>query len=123
MQIDGPIARKLLEVGYYAMAKGQFSKAEQIFSGLLAVRPESEYPVIALAILKMNSNKAQEAAYLIRNSPQTLASPMGRAYLAMALQLSGLSSEATEVLEEVIQQSGDQDAVGVAKALRAELGR
>jgi predicted Zn-dependent protease len=120
MLIEREVAQRLLEVGYYAIGKGHSDKAEKIFVGLAAVRPKSEYPVIALAMLKMNSNRAEEAVKLLKESEVSSATPMGRTYLGLALRLAGLNSESRDVLEQVVNSGENEQAVSLARSLCEE---
>lgn len=121
MPIDTEVVQRLLEVGYYAISRGQPEKAEKIFQGLSAARPESEYPVIGLAVLKMNSNQPDEAVTLLKQSPVASASPMGRGFLALALKLGGKSDQSREILAELLDGPEDDQATQLAHAIQAEL--
>jgi len=43
-----------MEIRYVAVGRGLQSHAEDIFNGLAAARPESELPLVGLAVCKMN---------------------------------------------------------------------
>ena len=50
-----------MEIGYLAIGSGQTAEAETIFSGIVAVRSESELPLIGLGVAQLSAGKAGDA--------------------------------------------------------------
>ena len=59
--------QRLMEVGYVAAGMGMHSEAESIFMGIQAARPDSEYPQIGWAVVRMNAGLHDDAIHILRN--------------------------------------------------------
>ena len=124
IEIPGRIVRLLMEIGYLAGANGMVDEAEQIFTALQVVRPESEYPLIGSAVTLMNSGRPGEAAKIIWDKALQLnpESDLAKSFLGLALKLSGMQGECRAILEEVIETDRDPQATEMAKSIITELG-
>jgi hypothetical protein len=118
MEIDTKLIRLLMEVGYLAGGHGFFKESETIFEGLKAVRSESEYPIIGLAITKMNAKKNDEAVEILREQALKLNpdSDMAKCFLGLSLKLSGMNHESRKVLEDVVENGNSEEAVNMARS-------
>lgn len=98
-------------------------ESEEIFNAIHAIRPESELPLIGLAVTKMNKNQAGEAARVLWDKALKInpESDLAKSFLGLALKLSGMNNESRTVLEEVLQSGQDPQATDIAKSLLAEI--
>lgn len=122
MKYDIRLLQLLMEIGYIASGNGMANEAQHIFTNLAELRPESEMPLIGLAVHYMNRNQPKKAVETLwegalqRNSESELA----KSFLALALKKSGLEHESRILLEEVIQNNKDEQACALATALMNE---
>lgn len=122
MEIEQTRIQMLMEIGFLAAGRGEINAAETIFNGIKALRPESESPLIGLAVARMNAGNNQEAIAILRDRALALnpLSDMANSFLGLALKLEGLNSQADSILEGVVAGNGDPGAVSMARALLAE---
>ncbi len=114
----------LMEAGYMAAGAGMAKEAATIFAGVQAIRPESEYPVIGLAVTLMSAGEHQDAVDLLTQKALMLNpdSCLTKSFLGLALRLAGRSNEARAQLEEVLSNCGDEPAAtSMAQALLQEI--
>jgi Flp pilus assembly protein TadD len=123
MQIEKELLQILMESGYLAGGYGFFAEAEVIFKGIMAARPESEYPLIGLAVSKMNAGKNDEAVKILHKQALKLnpESDLARSFIGLALKLGGLNDESLTVLGEVVAAGRDETAVKMARSLMEEI--
>lgn len=121
-EIGTPLVRLMVEIGYLAGGNGFTDEAEAVFDGLRAVRPESEVPVIGLAVTRMNAGRPLDAVALLEGEALRLnpGSDLARGFLGLALRLAGHASRSHSVLEEVAATATDESAGRMARALLAE---
>ena len=107
--LDKDDARLLAEIGMMAAGRGDFVHAEAIFEGLRLLRPDRAYPLIGLAVARLNTGRAAEAAQLLEsvvfNEPEEHALIQG--WRGFALQLAGRRAESQRVLCKAATLSGD----------------
>ena len=125
MEIDTKLVQLLMEVGYLAGGHGFFDESIKIFEGIYAVRPESEYPLIGMAVTRMNARKYEEAVKILwgkalKVNPE---SDLAKSFLGLALKMAGLTSESQTLLREVVEANRCEEAVSMAKNLLEEIGR
>ena len=123
MEADGKLVQLLMEIGYLAGGHGFFDESEIIFEGVKAARPDSEYPLIGLAVTKMNIGDYAEAARILgqealKKNPE---SDLAMSFLGLVLKLSGLTSESEQIMSQVIEADRDQEAVNMAKSVLEEM--
>ncbi|MBF0103127.1 MAG: hypothetical protein HQK77_19685 [Desulfobacterales bacterium] len=119
MTITSELLQLLMEIGYLAGGYGLLNDSETIFEAIKSVRPESEYPLIGLAVTKMNANNNEDAIAILKNqalkvNPQ---SDLARSFLGLALKHAGYGSESQSVLQEVLNSGKDAVAVKMAQAI------
>lgn len=119
MNIDSSLLQLLMEIGYLAAGRGLTGAAERIFTGVQAVRPESSYPAISMAIARINAGDFTTAAqYLLEEvAAGRPDNDLSKAFLGMALHLNGMNHESSQILAEVIDNNQDPVAVELAKGL------
>ena len=107
--LEAKDARMLAEVGMLAAGRGDLKRAETIFVGLRLLRPDRAYPLVGLAVARMNAGHAGDAAQLLE--PIRLAEPeeqaLVQAWRGFALQLAGRSAESQRVLSVAAASSGE----------------
>ena len=107
--LEAKDARMLAEVGMLAAGRGDLKRAETIFGGLRLIRPDRAYPLVGLAVARMNAGHAGDAAQLLE--PIRLAEPeeqaLVQAWRGFALQLAGRSAESQRVLSVAAASSGE----------------
>jgi len=102
-------ARFLTEIGMLAAGRGDVTHADTIFNALRRLRPDRAYPLVGLAVARLNSGRAAEAARLLQDAdladPQERA--VARAWCGLALQLAGRGAESRRALAEAAALPGD----------------
>ena len=105
-EIPTEMVKILMETGYMALRWGMILKAKTIFEGVQAVRPQSEIPLIGLALFHMHNGKMEEAIRLLKKEalPLNPESEMTRTFLGFLLKKAGFSGESEQVLSEVLKK-------------------
>ena len=113
--------RTLTEIGMVAAGNGMAAEATTIFESLRILRPARPFPYVGLAVVSLNSGRPEEAVRVLER--EGLAACPGdpdiRAFLGFALRLARRPAEATRVLEELVRDFPDGEAVRLARALLA----
>jgi predicted Zn-dependent protease len=112
----------MMELGYLAAGSGFKAEAESIFEAVQVLRPDSEMPVIGLAVVKIASGQPLEAVSLLERRALRIDpdSALARSFLGLALRLAGHGSRSHAVLEEVAAAGDESEAVTMARSLLAE---
>lgn len=120
--VDGALLRLLAEIGFVATACGLWSQAEEIFSGVRAVRPASEFPVISQALARMTVGDDRRAIELLRESALKInpGNNLAKSFLCLALKRSGKVDEAEPLIESIIAANQDPRAVEIARIVKEE---
>ncbi|WP_276807908.1 hypothetical protein [Castellaniella defragrans] len=107
--LEADDARFLTEVGMLAAGCGDVPHADTIFNALRRLRPDRAYPLIGLAVARLNAGRAAEAARLLQDAG--LADPeeraVAQAWCGLALQLAGRGAESRRALVEAAALPGD----------------
>lgn len=124
MEIQTEVIQLLMEAGYLAGGYGLYKESEDIFEGIRAIRPDSELPIIGLAVTKMNAGKNTESARMLWEQALKInpESDLAKSFLGLALKLSNLNSESETVLKEVIDTGKNEPAIKLAQALLNDSG-
>ncbi|MBL9191242.1 MAG: hypothetical protein JNJ82_02715 [Opitutaceae bacterium] len=112
MQTSGELVRLLMRTGYWSVWHGLYAEAAALFNGAKAARPESEVPVLGMAVLAMVMQQPDSAVQLLRENALALAprSELVQAHLGCALRLAGEESEGQDLLQRVVASGRDEDA-------------
>ena len=112
MQTSGELVRLLMRTGYWSVWHGLYAEAAALFNGAKAARPESEVPVLGMAVLAMVMQQPDSAVQLLRETALALAprSELVQAHLGCALRLAGEESEGQDLLQRVVASGRDEDA-------------
>jgi Flp pilus assembly protein TadD len=124
MEIEPKLIQMLMEAGYLAGGYGFFEESQRIFEGIRAARPDSELPLIGLALSKINEGKHEEASRILWDQALKLnpESDLAKSFLGLSLKLGGLTSESRTLLQEVVDADRDDAAVNMARNLLEEMG-
>jgi thioredoxin-like negative regulator of GroEL len=107
--LEADDARFLTEVGMLAASSGDLSHADAIFNALRLLRPDRAYPLVGLAVARLNAGRAAEAVRLLDSvrldDPEEHATV--QAWLGLALQLAGRNAESRRLLTRAAEMPGD----------------
>lgn len=120
MSDDNSKLSLLMEAGFLAAAMGMTAKAIVIFSALRLVRPDSEAPILGLALTFVNMGRFRDAGQLLseegfKKNPD---SDLLRAMLGLTFQLAGREEEAAKLFDAVIEADREPTAVKLAANFR-----
>ncbi|MGX5658524.1 hypothetical protein ACWKWV_02235 [Castellaniella ginsengisoli] len=111
--LEADDARFLTEIGMLAAGQGDVRRADAIFNALRRVRPDRAYPLVGLAVARLNAGRAAEAARLLEGAE--LADPeeraLARAWCGLALQLAGRAAESRRALADAAALPGEGGAL------------
>lgn len=112
METPAELVRLLLRIGYWSVWHGLYSEAAALFSGAKAARPESEVPVLGMAVLAMVMQQPDSAVQVLREKalPLNPGSELVQAHLGCALRLAGRETEGLEILARLAGSATDPDA-------------
>lgn len=112
MQTSGETVRLLMRLGYWSVWHGLYREAATLFSGAQAARPQSEVPVLGMAVLALVLNQPRQAVDLLRGQAMTLSpnNDLVAAHLGCALRLAGEDTAGLELLQRLAAQSADPGA-------------
>ncbi|MDR1595490.1 MAG: hypothetical protein LBR91_01020 [Puniceicoccales bacterium] len=109
----------LMDVGWVAIGRGMKANAESIFSGIAAARPNSELPLIGLAVCAINFGNFVGASKILAQKalPLNPNNGIARCFLAVAVRAIGEKDYALELANCVANECDDPVAVAFAKSL------
>lgn len=127
--LDSADVRLLNEIAMIGAGAGASvrSQTEQIFQGLMALRPERDFPYIGLASAHINQQRPDEAVRVLERGlrimltsekqppPTDLA--MVKAFLGLALLMSRRTAEAVALLQTLLKDTQHPPAVRIARGL------
>lgn len=127
LKIDAPFTSEdikcLSEIGFWAAGKGLVKSAEKIFLGMEQLRPHRAFPYIGKSLAYLNVSDFDRAVACLENIPQVDPSERSEieAFLGLAYQFAGRTSESRRILERVANSSTSIDSDG-KKIANAMLG-
>jgi tetratricopeptide (TPR) repeat protein len=108
----------LLEAGYLYMEMQKFKEAEEIFSGVAALVPHSEVPLICLGNLAFSQGRFDRALKFHRQALERAPeSALAQAHQGEALLFLKKRTDAKNALEKAIEMDPESDAAAFAKSL------
>ncbi len=119
--------RLLTQVGFIAAGQADVIRAERIFGALARLRPARAFAPVGRAMALLNAGRAPEAVQALQQArpgmqagedADTLA-----AFLALALQLDGRSSESRRTLHFLLETAApgaDNDGLRLARRMLGE---
>ena len=119
METSGELVRLLMRLGYWSTWNGLYAEAATLFQGARAARPQSEIPVLGMAVLAMVMHKPEAAVQLLREAavPLNPASELVEAHVGCALRLAGSEDEGMEILSRLSATAKDESARSMAASL------
>lgn len=107
--LEADDARFLAEVGMLAAGAGDLKRADAIFGALRLLRPARAYPLVGLAVARLNTGRAADAARLLEDARLDDAEERAlvQAWRGLALQLAGRSAESRRLLAETAALPGE----------------
>jgi thioredoxin-like negative regulator of GroEL len=112
METPAELLRLLLRTGYWSVWHGLYAEAAALFSGAKAARPESEVPVLGMAVLAMVMQQPDSAVQVLREKalPLNPQSELVQAHLGCALRLAGREADGQHILGRLAASGRDPDA-------------
>ncbi len=108
----------LLESGYLYLEMQKFKEAEEVFSGVAALVPHSEVPVICLGNLFFSQGRYDRALKFHRDAlTRNPESALAQAHIGEALLFMKKRDVAKEALERATQMEPEGDAAAFASSL------
>ncbi|HAO34173.1 MAG TPA: hypothetical protein PLP22_11860 [Candidatus Competibacter sp.] len=122
MNVTEQQVKQLTAIGFLAADHGLNTEGEAIFHGLSAFRPDSEYPLIGLALTQIGAGRHDAALSTLNERALRVnpASATAKCFVGLALKLAGRVQESERWLQEVAATADDQDAKTLAENLLAE---
>lgn len=116
------LLRALAEAGFRAMSTSHRAKSELIFTSLQPFLPESELPVIGLALLAMSSDDPHTAVILLEDALEKMPDSLEmKALLGRAFLRVGRFDQCALVLEQLACCDAHSPVGRYALALRGDL--
>jgi tetratricopeptide (TPR) repeat protein len=113
----------LLEAGYLLLELGRTREAEEVFSGVAALLPNSDVPRVALGNLYFAQGRFQRALKFHQEAlgvrPE---SALAQAHIGEALLFLKRDKDGRAALERALKMDGDGPAAEFARALLAAHG-
>ncbi|MCK6546788.1 tetratricopeptide repeat protein [Myxococcota bacterium] len=108
----------LLESGYLYMEMQKHKEAEEVFSGVAALVPHSEVPLICLGNLAFSQGRYERALKFHKDAlVKAPDSALAQAHVGEALLFMKKKPEAKAALEKAIAMDPSSDAAAFAKSL------
>ncbi|MEY4940348.1 MAG: hypothetical protein RIQ93_2083 [Verrucomicrobiota bacterium] len=122
MQTSSETVRLMMRLGYWSVWHGLYTEAAALFSGTQAARPQSEIPIIGMAVLSMAMNRPEYAVQILREQalPLNPQSDLVSAHLGCALRVAGQEDEGLQILRQIAISSTDQNARQMAQNLETK---
>ncbi|HJV80592.1 tetratricopeptide repeat protein [Noviherbaspirillum sp.] len=116
------LSRALAEVGFRAMSTSHRTKSQLIFNALRQLLPESELPVIGLALFAMSSDDPYAAVTLLEDALAKMPDSLEmRALLGRAFLRAGRFDQCALVLEQLACCDVQSSVGRYVQALRDDL--
>lgn len=114
--------KQLTAIGFLAVGQGLNAEGEAIFNGLKVYRPDSEYPLIGLALNHIGSRRHDAALSILTGQALKInpASAIAKCFVGLTLRLAGRAQESRRWLKEVAATADDRDAKALAENLLSE---
>jgi tetratricopeptide (TPR) repeat protein len=118
-RIPSGLLQILTEIGYVAAGCGLSRQAESIFTGIIAVRPNSEFSWISYAIAKISMGHLSEAFEMLTKRALVLnpKNDLAKAFLGLILSRVGSHKISEQFLNQVIDENQTPEAVQLAKEI------
>ena len=125
LKVEADLLKKMAQLGFVACrSKALRPHAAAIFECLRAEKPQSPVPVVGMAMVHLNCDKSPQEAveHMMKNGVGVDEGDMlSRAFLGLFLKMAKRGSEATKVLNGVLDSNNDTTATELAKAVLSEM--
>ncbi len=127
--LDAKEVRLLMEIGMVGAGSGArlAGAVEQLFSALMVLRPDHDFPYIGQATAYFNQAKPDDAVRVLERGLRVLESSqassrqddrdMLRAFLGLALFMGRRTAEATQTLQHLLRTGENPQALRMARGL------
>lgn len=118
IEVPQPEIALLLESGYLYMEMRKYREAEDVFTGVAALIPHSEIPLICLGNLFFSQGRFDRALKYQRDAlSKNASSALAQAHLGEALLFLGKRKEAKAALDKAMDMDPDGPAAEFARSL------
>jgi tetratricopeptide (TPR) repeat protein len=118
IEVPQPEAALLLEAGYLYMEMGKPKDAEEVFSGVAALLPNSEIPLVALGNLEFSQGHFQRALKHHQDALKVKpGSALAQAHVGEALLWLKKADDGVAALKKAIELDGGGASAAFARAL------
>ena len=122
LEVPTEIVKLLMEIGYIAVGQGLYRESRAIFEALRRARENSEYPLIGLAVCELNAGQGDVALKLLEEAENLNSENyLIKSFKGLAYKVMGEIFKAKEVLEDVLSNTEQKDALNLARALLDEI--
>jgi hypothetical protein len=121
-EVPTEMVRLLLNIAYVGAGSGRKQDTENIFEGIIAVRPTQELPFIAYSFIRMVFGEYNEASHLLIEKALKInpKSEMAQAFYGLLLYQVGRRGESDIVLNNIMNNMEDKDAYLLAESIIKE---
>jgi len=122
IEVPTEIVKLLMELGYLAEGQGLFKESRAIFEAVKSAREDSEYPLIGLAVCELNAGQYDIALKLLEEAENLNSENyLIKSFKGLTYKLMGENSKARKVLDDVISNTEEKEALNMAQALLKEI--
>ena len=109
--VSSDLLQLLNEIGYVATGRGRKEDARKIYDGIIAARPESEWPLISSAFSKIALGEFTDATKLLIEKATSInpQNPMISAMYGFLLYSVGRKSESRLILDKILAQNSSAE--------------
>lgn len=123
-KLTAETAQLLADIGFLAIRRNRLNAAVLIFEALKRFRPNSDYPVIGLALAAMSRGANDTALEIIGNALRSRPDSGDLlAFRSLALYLSQRHVQSREIAVDLIEEQTDPQIIKLASTLRDEIDR
>jgi len=120
--ISSDLLKLLAEIGFLGISKGLTNQPKDIFSGIIAVRPDDPNAFLGKAIadtLAGNVSEGSEALNaILKNDPKN---DIAKSFLALAFFMKKDYTEVKKLAKCIIEANADANAVAMANGLLEQM--
>ena len=126
--MDSADVRMLTEIGMIGAGAGGtlLREVEQLFRGLMVLRPQRDFPYLGLATAYLNQQRPDDAVLVLEQGLRVMHTgqdhdhadrSMVQVFHGMALLMARRTAEATQVLQALSQTTRHEPALRLARSL------
>ena len=125
--LEAQDVRLLMEIGMLGAGAKLSAPVEQLFAGLMVLRPSHDFPSIGQATAFLNPGRAEDAVRVLERGLGVIESTqrpgsepdrdMVRAFLGLALFMARRTAEATGQLQQLLRGGCHPQALRMARGL------